>query len=78
LYISRRVRSGLMVYLECLHYDYSVPENDPRFNEFKAMSHQDRTGNYQGREFSYPARIDQVAAGITLGISNYFNNLTDN
>ena len=64
LYITRRNLSSLMVYLECLHYDNET--------EFKKMLDVSETGSYHGTNFSYPARIRDVANGVRTGILNYF------
>lgn len=64
LYITRRNLSALMVYLECLHYDYAP--------EFKNLSNPTEIGSYHGIQFIYPPRIKAVAEGITTGLLNYF------
>ena len=65
LYIPRRLRGGVMAYLECLHYDYP--------SEFNALYRADQTGTYHGTSFQYPSRLKSVAAGIKTGILNYLS-----
>ena len=64
LYIPRRIRKGLIAYLECLHYDY--PE------EYRVLSKNNAKGNYHGLAFKYPARLNSVSSGIRDGILNFF------
>ena len=67
LYITRRALSSLMVYLECLHYDYE--------SEFKNLTVLDQSGTYHDTSFQYPNRLDTVSDGIQNGFLTYFKNL---
>jgi len=67
LYITRRAVEGLMVYLECLHYDH--------VNEFQKLTRLTELGQYHGVSFQYPSRLNQVSNGIMTGILNYFRSL---
>ena len=67
LYISRRALSSLVVYLECLHYDY--------VKEFKRLTIRNRTGSYHSTTFKYPSRLDTISDGIENGFVEYFKNL---
>ncbi len=67
LAIARRLMDGLLVYVECLHYDHA--------SEFYQMANQDQEGEYRGIQFRYPKRINDVTQGIKTGILSYFKNL---
>lgn len=64
LFITRRALNGLVIYLECLHYD--------NVHEFARMTKRTKKGHYKGVNFSYPARVDEVVQGIKKGLLNYF------
>ena len=66
LYLNQRLMNGLMVYLECLHYDH--------VDEHARLAIKDRTLNYNSETIAYPSRIDHVAQGIETGILDYFRN----
>jgi N-acetylmuramoyl-L-alanine amidase len=66
LYIARRAMSGLLIYLECLHYDH--------VQEHSRLANLDRSATYHQTEFKYPSRVDEVVSGIESGILNYFKN----
>ena len=66
LYLNQRLKSGLMVYLECLHYDH--------VNEHARLAVKDRSLKYNSETIAYPSRIDTVAEGIESGILDYFRN----
>lgn len=67
LYIARRALSSLVVYLECLHYDY--------YKEHKRLSVLDRTGYHRGKSFNYPSRLDTISDSIQRGLVSYFKNM---
>jgi hypothetical protein len=64
LYISRRNTTSLMVYLECLHYDH--------VSEFGRLAKTDLVGNYHGKTFNYPSRLQTVVDGIRAGFLHHF------
>lgn len=64
LFLTRRTVNGLIVYLECLHYDH--------VNEFKQLATKNKTGVYRGLSFKYPSRVDTVVRGIKNGLLSYF------
>jgi N-acetylmuramoyl-L-alanine amidase len=68
LALNRRIQNGLMVYLECLHYDH--------VDEHPRLAVRDRNGSYQGKSFQYPSRLDAVAEGIEAGMLDYFRHLS--
>jgi N-acetylmuramoyl-L-alanine amidase len=70
LFLTRRLKSGLMVYLECLHYDH--------VNEHARLAVKDRSLKYNSETITYPSRIDAVANGIENGILNYFRSISIN
>ena len=67
LYIARRALSGLVIYLECLHYDH--------VSEHKNLSILDQTGNYRNTAFRYPNRLNTISNSIEDGLVQYFQNL---
>jgi N-acetylmuramoyl-L-alanine amidase len=70
LFLTRRLLTGLMVYLECLHYDH--------VNEHTRLSIRDKTLKYNSETIAYPSRIDDVANGIENGILSYFKSFNVN
>jgi N-acetylmuramoyl-L-alanine amidase len=64
LFITRRALSGLVVYLECLHYDH--------VNEHSKLSVLDGTAQFKGSVFKYPTRLNKISDGIRSGLLKYF------
>lgn len=67
LYLTRGSMSGLIVYLECLHYDH--------VKEHSQLATLDQTKNYKGVVFKYPNRLNQISEGVRTGLLNYFRSL---
>ncbi len=66
LYLNRRSLNGLLVYLECLHYDHVL--------EHPRLSVLDQEGTFRGTIFRYPSRLKEIAQGIESGVLEYFQN----
>ncbi len=66
LYLNRRSLNGLLIYLECLHYDHVL--------EHPRLSILDQEGSFRGNRYRYPSRLNEIAEGIQLGVLDYFQN----
>lgn len=67
LALTRDVIYGVQTYLECLNYDNAY--------EYARLAKKDKTGNFNGVDFQYSSRIDDVVEGITNGVLEYLWNL---
>ena len=66
LYLNRRSMNGLLVYLECLHYDH--------VQEHPKLTKLNETGSYHGNAYQYPSRLNDIVDGIESGMLRYFEN----
>ncbi len=68
LNLNRENLTGIIAYLECMHYDYA--------SEFKRLIVKDRKIQIGNEEIAYSSRIETMASSIVKGIQSFVSSKT--